>query len=224
MGDALTIVSLVVGGVSVVLGVLAIWLSLVFYRFSDEVLHDIREVSSRVELALGRVDERVHGLESDTFSLVRDTVGDMRGVLFARPSEDELKQRVDYQALESEITGLRRELVGYLNTHAQRGDVDQDALEITVEEILRRSADAGRESRRGVVKALVVQMLASAKPSASVEAGTVMATLARDFPFSLVVQALLELVDEGGIVADGTELRPSTRLRLGAVGPTKSAP
>jgi hypothetical protein len=219
VADALAIVSLVVGVVSVVLGAFAIWLSAVFYNFANEAQERVRETANRVERAVTAIDGRVQGLHGDTFSLVRDMVTDMQTALWTQQShhKEESNSTLAHQDLEDQISSLRRQLVEDIGRAVGRANIDTAALERSVDEGLRRSADAGVTARHEVVRRAIRQQLARSGSDGEAEAAAIMTVVAQQFPFGAVVKVMNHMRDTGEIMWDGEELRPGTMLRISSI-------
>jgi len=73
--DALNLFS---AAMSTVLAVVALWLSVVFYRMSSEQAARSTKNADEMAGSIKRLEVLFDRLYSDTFSMVRDTVGDMR--------------------------------------------------------------------------------------------------------------------------------------------------
>lgn len=70
--------SLIASIVSVIISVFAIWLSLTFYRLSSSVSEDTKEAAKSIISGVNRLEVLFDRLYTDTFSMVKDTVSDMR--------------------------------------------------------------------------------------------------------------------------------------------------
>lgn len=76
--------SFVAAIVSIILGVYAIWLSIVFYRMSVAASAKLDKASSDVADNVRRLETLFDRMYSDTFSLVRDTYADMRREMWSK--------------------------------------------------------------------------------------------------------------------------------------------
>lgn len=215
MVDALTIASIILSVVSVVLAAFTIWLSAVFYNFANEAQERVRSTAVGIERAVATLDERVKGLHTDTFSLVKDMVTDMTGVVWSQQSahRDDLYGSAQRRELEDQIAVLRRQLVDDISRAVAKGGIDTVVLERTLDEGLRRSADAGLTARHEVVRRVVRQQLLAAN-GRETEAAAVMTAVAQQFPFSVVVRVINDMREAGEIEWEGVDLRPSTMLRM----------
>jgi hypothetical protein len=71
-------ISLVASIASLVLAVLAIWLSIVFYKMSIAAASTTTEAAKGISASVERLEKLFDKLYADTFSIMRDTVSDMR--------------------------------------------------------------------------------------------------------------------------------------------------
>lgn len=76
----LSIVSLVV---TAVLGIGAVWLSVVFYRWSTEAQKEAVKASTDISAAVDRLEKLFDKLHAETFTLMKEIVTDMRTNAFA---------------------------------------------------------------------------------------------------------------------------------------------
>ena len=61
-----------------VLGIVAIWLAILFYRLSTDQAERIRSSATSIESTVARLEKLFEVMYHDTFSIVQDTVADMR--------------------------------------------------------------------------------------------------------------------------------------------------
>jgi len=78
MEEQMETVSLVASIVSVIIGGFAIWLSVTFYRLSNKISEDTKEAAKGISASVDRLESLFDRLYSDTFSMMKDTVSDMR--------------------------------------------------------------------------------------------------------------------------------------------------
>ncbi len=72
------LISIVASVVSMVLGVFAIWLSLYLYRLAESASAAGKGSADKIGASVARLDVVFDKLYADTFSMMKDTVGDMR--------------------------------------------------------------------------------------------------------------------------------------------------
>ncbi|MBX2831082.1 MAG: hypothetical protein KTR23_07900 [Rhodospirillales bacterium] len=78
MENAIDLVSLIASIASLVLAVLAIWLSIFFYKMSDQAAKKTDDAAKDISSSVQKLEKIFDKLYSDTFSMMRDTVADMR--------------------------------------------------------------------------------------------------------------------------------------------------
>lgn len=81
MEDSLSwidIISLVSGIASVIMAILAIWLSITFYKMSDQSSKEIGISSNDINNNVNKLEKMFDTMYSDTFGMVKDTVEHMR--------------------------------------------------------------------------------------------------------------------------------------------------
>jgi hypothetical protein len=74
----LNIVGLVSSIASFIVAVGAIWLAIVFYRLSTDASKCTHEAAKGIDASVARLEKLFDKLYTDTFSMMRDTVSDMR--------------------------------------------------------------------------------------------------------------------------------------------------
>jgi len=72
------VAALIASFVSVGLGIMAIWLSVTFYKMSSQLSKSTRESAKGIGASVERLEKLFDKLYSDTFSMMKDTVSDMR--------------------------------------------------------------------------------------------------------------------------------------------------
>lgn len=181
-------VSLVASIVSVVLGVFAIWLSIAFYRMSTESSARIEKAADRIGASVDRLEMLFNKLYSDTFSMVRESVADMRKHVWSSPAsapaslDAEVAVKADQKIAEirvgveadlakllqsQESTDLRigtlaeqvRQLV--TRTISETRSAEATAREETLRQRIVRVVESLRTVRGSVTAAMIVEALAA---------------------------------------------------------------
>lgn len=97
------IISFIASIASLILAVGAIWLSVVFFRMSDAASKATTEAAKDIAASVERLEKLFDKLYSDTFSMMRDTVTDMRKHIWNNPqTTNPDKSEISY-AIKSEI-------------------------------------------------------------------------------------------------------------------------
>jgi len=180
---------------SLILAIGAIWLSVVFYRMSNEASKATTEAAKGIGASVERLEKLFDKLYSDTFSMMRDTVQDMRKPIWPVEEPDrenvieetekkadekiaELKRGVDQQVAEllqrqrladdkmTSLTGEMREILDRAILTSRQ--VDAEASEETIREhILRTLRIFNKTRRRATVDVLLQRLVHSFPPRGS---------------------------------------------------------
>ncbi len=173
-------VSIVAGVTSVVLGFMAIGLSVAFFRMSTGFAKQADESAKGISASVDRLEKLFDKLYSDTFSMMRDTVTDMRKHMWPIASEttdaapvaeeerradariDQLKSELSTEIAQvvnrvgitdAKVSQLRGELIPLIErAMTESRIVDAEAREETIRDRVLRLYRRGK-SRRGRVVA-----------------------------------------------------------------------
>ena len=99
--SAIELFSLISSIASLILAIGAIWLSIVFFKMSDAASKATTEAAKGIGASVERLEKLFDKLYSDTFSMMRDTVSDMRKHIWNNPNEE--KPEIS-QSIKSEIS------------------------------------------------------------------------------------------------------------------------
>ena len=98
--SAIELFSLISSIASLILAIGAIWLSIVFFKMSDAASKATTEAAKGIGASVERLEKLFDKLYSDTFSMMRDTVSDMRKHIWNNPNEEKLEVN---QSIKNEI-------------------------------------------------------------------------------------------------------------------------
>lgn len=101
------VVSLIASITSLILGVLAIWLSITFYKMSAKESKNAENASAQMKSSVDRLEKLFDKLYSDTFSMMKDTVSDMRKHIWNNDSNPKTNQKEIRDLIEQEISKLK---------------------------------------------------------------------------------------------------------------------
>ena len=135
----LDVVSLISGIASVVLAVIAIWLSFAFFKLSSAASKSTEEAAKGISASVERLEKLFDKLYSDTFSMMRETVTDMRKHIWKAPVTEDSDEVGD---------GLRKEIANQIESVLESrgvGSADTDAIR----EDLERSFEQMLKARDG---------------------------------------------------------------------------
>jgi vacuolar-type H+-ATPase subunit I/STV1 len=144
------VISLTASIASLVLAVVAIWLSIFFYRMTSQLSESTKEAAKDIGASVERLEKLFDKLYSDTFSMMRDTVSDMRKHIWPQDSNeaDKLAEEVDKRA-DEKLETLKDKMDTELSELLKRQrvqDVQMSSLRSEVLQLVDRAMLASREA------------------------------------------------------------------------------
>lgn len=139
---------------TLVLGGLAIWLSVFFYKLSSQSSTRIKEASDRIGASVDKLESLFDKLYADTFSVVRDTVSDMRNHILRTDTSssqqvtEESKKRAD-----EKIDLIRTQLQEDVSKLVSRQNLTDSKIAQVGDELRTLISQAIAESRKAEVEA-----------------------------------------------------------------------
>ncbi|ELB2229824.1 hypothetical protein [Vibrio parahaemolyticus] len=101
------VVGLVASIVSLIIGGFAIWLSVTFYKMSTKSSKELEQASANIDSTVNRLEVLFDKLYADTFSMMKDTVTDMRNHVWKTASTESSDSRAE---LDESLVQLKAEL------------------------------------------------------------------------------------------------------------------
>lgn len=127
------VISFIGSTASLVLAIVAIWLSFKFFEKSSEASEKTNEASKGISASVERLEKLFDKLYSDTFSVMKDTVSDMRKHLWSDKTvinEDINKiDEIAEKKAEDKITEIKNEISSELSQILQRQSIDRKITE-----------------------------------------------------------------------------------------------
>lgn len=123
--ELLDILNIFVSAISIVLAIVALWLSIYFYQQSKKDADTLSKASTDIAASVVKLEKLFDTLYSDTFSMMRETVTDMRTHIWSRP--DSLPGN-ESAGLQSSLDSVREELMDTLETVTRRMGVTETDL------------------------------------------------------------------------------------------------
>jgi hypothetical protein len=200
--------SIVSSMVSLVLGAYAIWLSIVFYRMSNASSERIRDSARDINASVEKLEELFRHLYSDTFSMMKDTVSDMRRHVWRnQPQAEDTSATLEAVELRADgkITQIREELADSISALADRvGGTDERVQELSdqllpmVDQALARSRHAEIEAREEILRDAILRRYAEAtEEGRPTTTWTVVGPLFDEFSISAVIDELRRMKADG---------------------------
>lgn len=216
-------VSFIASVASLILSVGAIALSIVFFRMSNEASRVTTEAARGIAASVERLEKLFDKLYSDTFSMMRDTVSDMRKHMW--PAEapeqadaiEETEKKADEKLSELQ-NSMEKQIAEVLEkqklTTDKMGSLTSEMGAI-IEHAISRSRLVDVEAREETLRQRVlgaIRRLANAEGKVTV--GDIVDRLQHTFPIVNIVGELRKLEAEGRIEFDPQRpgLNPSTMI------------
>ena len=206
-------VSLVASIVSVIIGAFAIWLSVTFYRMSNKISEDTREASKGISASVDRLESLFDRLYSDTFSMMKDTVSDMRKHIWPekeQPSEklNEIEEKADekIKQLRDEIGSEMSSVMSQMGRTAGKIDGVETRLTELIDKAIQTSRRVESEAQEEMSMSEVLSRVYSfVKRYGETSVGRIIThpIMRKRFPKSMVMEALAILIRDKMIEADG---------------------
>lgn len=220
----MNLIAFVASVASLIVSIGAIWLSIVFYRLSTDASKATTEAAKGIGASVERLEKLFDKLYSDTFSMMRDTVSDMRKHIWPTDTQEQDKavEEVEKKA-DEKITALQSAVEKQVSEMLQRQKIADDkmgAIRNEVAHLLTRAIESSRqvesEAREETLRDNVlrtIRILQARKPKVTVD--DVISRLRDSFPLPRVISELEKLKTDGRIVLDSDGgLGPETEIRL----------
>ena len=222
--DIIGAISLIAAIASLILAIVAIWLSIVFYRMSSEISENTKEAAKGIGASVERLEKLFDKLYSDTFSMMRDTVSDMRKHMW--PENDKTEEKITKEAekradnkfkiFESEIKEelsdlLKRQKIADENMSSMQSELAQ-----MMERVITTSRKLETEAREETIQGHIMKtILMLRKRGLRVNASHIVDRLSDVFPASRIIEELAGMERDGIITTDDPFINPQTRITLG---------
>ncbi len=223
---AVELVGLVASIVSLVLAIGAIWLSVVFFRMSNEAAKATTEAAKGIDASVKRLENLFDKLYSDTFSMMKDTVSDMRKHIWnggeSQPSEnkDSILEEADKKA-EEKVAEVRKAMERQLSEILARqrvsdGNLNEIKQEMgrLLESAIQTSRQIDSEARGETVRVHILTELRRAMRRGKVVTALDLVSGLPEVPTHRVVEELEAMKSEGLLTFDGDGVSPDTKIRL----------
>ncbi|EMI1451430.1 TPA: hypothetical protein ACKR0U_003445 [Proteus mirabilis] len=83
------VISFIASIASLILAIGAIWLSIVFFKMSEQASKETSKSADKIQSSVDKLEKLFDKLYSDTFSMMKDTVGDMRQHIYHKQDSNE---------------------------------------------------------------------------------------------------------------------------------------
>lgn len=137
MQSIFEIISFIASIASLLLAVGAIWLSIVFFKMSNEAAKETTKAASEIQSNVERLEKLFDKLYSDTFSMMKDTVTDMREHIWKKPNE--INENDDENTLEKVKETLKNEIISLVDNKIKAIDGNEEKikeLELSINNVI----------------------------------------------------------------------------------------
>lgn len=224
------LVSLIASIVSLVLGLGAIWLSIVFFKMSSEASSATTEAAKGIDASIKRLENLFDKLYSDTFSMMKDTVSDMRKHIWNGGTADQvldkdcILEEADRKA-EEKVAEVKRAMETQLSEILARqrvsdGNVSgfKHEMKRLLESAIQTSRQIDSEAREETLREHILVALRKAMRSQkTMTALEIVKSLSETVPTHRVVLELTTMKSEGLIAYDDENVVPETRIRIPSI-------
>lgn len=225
--DLVDFTSLAASIMSLVLAVLAIWLSIVFYKLSTKASDSTNKASEEIHSSVTKLEQLFDRLYNDTFSVMRDTVSDMRRHIWPdqisqiasteKEVQDKTEKRID--ELKLQMTAELSSLLAKQKDFGGRAEnLTKDLLPI-LNKAINESTKVTVETREDTIMEAVLTVVKGLAESRSytVSADDMIGRIDKKYALSLndTLGTLKALREEGIIHWEGPDyVLSSTRIDI----------
>lgn len=214
---------------SLILAIGAIWLSIVFFKMSNEASQSTTEAAKGIDASVQRLENLFDKLYSDTFSMMKDTVSDMRKHIWSgddsndnveENSKNTILEEADKKA-EEKIQEIKSAFDKQLNDilHKQEiadgkvSDIGSE-LEGLLENAIQTSRMVESEAREETVRQHILKELRLLrKQKRTVVANDIVTALGEFIPARRVIQELKSMKEDGALFIEDSIIGPDTKIR-----------
>lgn len=227
--SGIEMVGLIASIASLILAVGAIWLSIVFFKMSNEASKATTEAAKGIDASVKRLENLFDKLYSDTFSMMKDTVSDMRKHIWSGEDRSEVDdgernailEEADKKA-DEKIAAIKSAMDKQLSEIlAQQKAADGKVSDIgsEIEKLLDSAIQTSRlvesEAREETVRSHIVSELKRLRRTHRiVTADRLVSLLEETIPQAKVVTELERMKEDGVVDFDDEYLGPNTRIKL----------
>ena len=209
--SALEVASFAAAIAALVLAVVAIALSIAFYRMSSQLSQSANDAAKDIGASVEKLEKLFDRLYADTFSMMKDTVSDMRKHVWGQASEqmpdvlEEAEKKADQKIedlrkrMEQQITQI---LKGQQITEGKVANIGAK-LSNLVDRAIKDSRNVEHQAMEETIRTRILDViLALTQERGMVKAGSLDEKLTPQFPFDMIEREIRRMKDEGVIKWD----------------------
>lgn len=212
------IVSLFSSLASLILAIIAIWLSFKFFDKSSNALNQANEASNNISSKVSILEKLFDKLYSDTFSIVKSNMTEMGNQLWNRISiEDKLEK-----AKQLNIDNLKNDIFNEMNSLlSEKEPIDIKEKKKKINEIIEKAVDQTSRIEAETLESIIheyvmIRLKALKMTKRKLTAGDIVEQAKSDgFSQNEVIKELRKLKDDGVITYEGDVIfGPSLEIEI----------
>ena len=221
------IVSIVASIVSVAIAGFAIWLSVTFFKMSTKTSTHIDEAATVIASGVNKLEKLFDRLYADTFSIMKDTVSDMRKHIWTEKGPTEDVSEIAEKKANEKIKEFRKEIKSELSTMlTQLGKTDtkltgvEDNIEKLIDRVIKQSRRVEKDALTETLRDKILEQLNILRDKGDrIKVNDVVELLGSKFGISNILKELIQLQKENIIILSPdvrgyTSVHASTTIQL----------
>ena len=222
------LLALIASTASLILAVGAIWLSLVFFKMSDASSKVTTKAASDIDASVQKLEKLFDKLYSDTFSMVKDTVSDMRNHIWngddSISSNKDIKNNILEEAerkSEEKIQGIKSVFDNKLTEILRKQEIADNKvsglgneLENLLENAIQTSSMVESEPREEILQNNIIKVIDGLQRTNKVVVADDIVQKLDGFFHEMDVVNELQKMNTSGILAFNGSLQPETIVRM----------
>lgn len=141
---------------SIILGIIAIWLSVVFFRMSDKTSKEAEKSASSIDASVKKLELLFEKLYSGTFDIMKETVTDMRKHVYSVSSST---QELNNEKINSEIYQKNMDEVAATIKEIKSSQKTDSELQKLIMDVIESTKQTEKDIKRSVVREEVISYL-----------------------------------------------------------------
>lgn len=226
--STIEIVGLIASIASLILAIGAIWLSVVFFKMSNEASKATTEAAKGIDASVKRLENLFDKLYSDTFSMMKDTVSDMRkhiwngkdSAISDDSNKNDILEEADKKA-EKKVAEIKDAMDKQLSEILKRQKIADDKvsdIRSEMENLLDNAIQTSRliesEAREETVRnRILIELKKLRRRNGSATAKEIVSSLSEHVPLDRIIHELQVMKENSAIYFEGSEITPDTKIR-----------
>ncbi len=163
----ISLISLIASIASLILAIVAIWLSISFFKMSSKLANNATEATKDMGSIVIRLEKLFDKLYADTFSIMRDTVTDMRKHIWPDDGADAKKLAGEAEQLaEQKVGEVKQKIEKDLGELLKRQEIAdelmssiQSEMENLIDEAISKTQQVKEEAREETLRSHIFKQL-----------------------------------------------------------------